>query len=66
MARVVGIADHAPNDRHQHFEDFSSLHPGGVHFLLGDGSVTRLNDTIDLGVYRAICTRAGGEAVNVP
>jgi prepilin-type N-terminal cleavage/methylation domain-containing protein len=66
MARVVGIADHAPNDRHQHFDDFSSFHPGGVHFLVGDGSVTRINDTIDLGVYRALCTRAGGETASPP
>ena len=27
MARVVGVADHAPNDRHHHFDDFSSFHP---------------------------------------
>ena len=59
--RVVGVADHTPNDPHHHFDDFTSNHPTGVHFLLGDGSVRRLDDTIDIGVYQALCTRAGGE-----
>jgi prepilin-type N-terminal cleavage/methylation domain-containing protein len=66
MARVVGIADHAPNDPHNHFDDFTSYHPSGVHFLVGDGSVRRFNDTIDLAVYQALCTRAGNEAVTAP
>jgi len=66
MARVVGISDHTPNHPAGHFDDFSSHHPSGVHFLLGDGSVSRYNDTIDLAVYQALCTRAGGEAVQAP
>jgi len=63
MVRVVGIGDHVPNDPHHHFDDFASFHPGGVHFLYGDGSVQRINNTIDLAVYQALCTIAGGEAV---
>ena len=66
MARVVGISDHTPNHAAGHFDDFSSHHPSGVHFLLGDGSVRRFNDTIDLAVYQAICTRAGGEFAQAP
>jgi len=66
MARVVGVGDHAPNDPHHHFDDFASYHPGGVHFLLGDGSVPRINNQIDIGVYQALCTRSGGEAVSPP
>jgi prepilin-type N-terminal cleavage/methylation domain-containing protein len=64
MARVVGVADHTPNHRDHHFDDFSSNHPAGVHFLVGDGSVTRINDTIDIGVYQALCTIKGGEAAS--
>jgi prepilin-type N-terminal cleavage/methylation domain-containing protein/prepilin-type processing-associated H-X9-DG protein len=64
MVRVVGVGDHVPNDPHHHFDDFASYHPGGVHFLFGDGSVQRINSGIDLEVYQAMCTRAGGEAVN--
>jgi hypothetical protein len=66
LARIVGISDHTPNHPAAHFDDFSSHHPSGVHFLLGDGSVSRYNDTIDLAVYQAICTRGGGEAVQAP
>jgi prepilin-type N-terminal cleavage/methylation domain-containing protein/prepilin-type processing-associated H-X9-DG protein len=42
----------------------SSRHPGGVNFLLGDGSVRFIKDTINLGVWRALGTRAGGEIVS--
>jgi prepilin-type N-terminal cleavage/methylation domain-containing protein len=64
--RVVGVADHAPNDPHHHFDDFSSNHPTGVNFLLGDASVRRFDNSIDIEVYRGLCTRAGGESASVP
>jgi len=64
MPRIVGVADHTPNDPHHHFDDFTSHHPSGVHFLYGDGSVKRINNTIDLEVYHALVTRAGYEAVS--
>ena len=64
MARVVGVGDHVPNDPHHHFDDFASYHPGGVHFLYGDGSVQRINNQIDVAIYQALCTRASGEAAN--
>ncbi len=64
IPRIVGVADHSPNDPHHHFDDFTSRHPVGVHFLYGDGSVHRLNDSIDLGVYHALVTREGHEAVS--
>jgi prepilin-type N-terminal cleavage/methylation domain-containing protein len=66
MARVVGIADHPPNDPGHHFDDFASHHPGGVQFLLADGSVQRINNQIEMAVYQALCTRAGGESKVVP
>ena len=42
---------------------FRSRHPGGVNFLLGDGSVRFLKDTIDTATFRALGTRSGGEVV---
>jgi prepilin-type N-terminal cleavage/methylation domain-containing protein/prepilin-type processing-associated H-X9-DG protein len=42
----------------------SSHHPGGVNFLLADGSVRFIRDTINLGTWRAIGTRAGGEVIS--
>ena len=47
-----------------HFDDFSSFHVQGAHFLVGDGSVQRINNQIDLLVYQALVTRSGGEVVN--
>jgi hypothetical protein len=42
----------------------SSPHRLGVPFLFGDGSVHFLANGIDIPVWMALATRAGGEAVN--
>lgn len=63
MARVLGIADHPPNAEGGHLDDFSSEHPAGTNFVFADGSVRLIVETIDLAVYRALATRAGGEPV---
>ncbi|MFM8413313.1 MAG: DUF1559 domain-containing protein [Planctomycetota bacterium] len=43
---------------------FGSNHPGGAGFVFADGHVAMLAETIDIGVYRALSTRAGGESVS--
>ena len=40
-----------------------STHTGGVHTVLADGSVKFVSNSIDLGVWRAAGTRAGGEVL---
>ncbi len=40
-----------------------SFHTGAVNVALMDGSVTGIADQIDLSVWRALSTRAGGEIV---
>jgi prepilin-type N-terminal cleavage/methylation domain-containing protein len=60
--RILGTAFYPPNTG-GHTHDFSSQHPSGTHFLLGDGSVRLVPQTIDAAVYRALVTRAGGEAL---
>lgn len=66
LARVVGSADHPPNDEHAHFDDFSSFHATGANFAMGDGSVRLINDQIDEAVYKGLATRAGGEVAQAP
>jgi len=38
-----------------------SGHSSGVNVAMGDGSVTFVTDTIELGIWRALGTRNGGE-----
>ncbi|MBN2292643.1 MAG: DUF1559 domain-containing protein [Pirellulales bacterium] len=40
-----------------------SLHPGGVNTTMCDGSVSFINDSIDLGVWRSLGTRANGDMI---
>jgi prepilin-type N-terminal cleavage/methylation domain-containing protein/prepilin-type processing-associated H-X9-DG protein len=42
----------------------SSRHPGGVNLLLCDGSTRFVGSTVDLATWRALGTRAGGEATS--
>lgn len=43
---------------------FGSLHPGGAFFSLADGSVTFLDESIDLTLYRHLATRSGEEVAS--
>ena len=42
-----------------------SMHPGGVHILLADGSVQFIGESINLDNWRALATIAGGEVVGL-
>lgn len=43
-----------------------SYHPGVVNSAMMDGSVRSFSDGIELSVWRALATRAGGEPVSTP
>ena len=66
---VVGHAN-TPNTRSCMFPPgrilnmASSAHPGGVNVLLCDGSVRFIKDSIARVTWRALGTRAGGEAIS--
>jgi prepilin-type N-terminal cleavage/methylation domain-containing protein len=48
----------------QQLPNFRSAHPGGVPFLLGDGRVEFVADSVDAAAYRARSTIAGSETVS--
>jgi prepilin-type processing-associated H-X9-DG protein len=41
-----------------------SRHPGGVNYLLGDGSVRFGKDSVNLQAWRALATRNGNEVIS--
>jgi len=43
---------------------FGSFHSGGAHFVFCDGHVAFLNDSININVYQALSTIAGGEIID--
>lgn len=45
--------------------NFRSFHPGGASFLLCDGSVQFVRETIDMTIYRGLSTIQGGEVVEI-
>ncbi len=57
-------ASHPPSSGRMNDQDAASRHPGGASFLFGDGSVRFLKGTIDLGVYQALSSKAGGEVIS--
>jgi len=56
-ARFLGSTDHTPNNPVGHFDDFSSFHTTGAHFIFADCSTKLLSNSIDLAVYQALATR---------
>ncbi len=61
--RVVGTAVTPPNSDEFDYCNFNSFHPTGTHFLMGDGSVRLIPESIDQFIYHALSTRNSGEAV---
>lgn len=61
--RILGSADHTPNSPAGHFDDFSSHHATGSHFVFGDGRVRMIGANIDENIYKALATRDGHEVV---
>src|SRR5262249_25010700 len=65
-ARNVALAINTPGIAT--FDDiaFGSMHPGGANFCLADGSVHFVAETVNLGVYKSLASRDGGEVAALP
>jgi prepilin-type N-terminal cleavage/methylation domain-containing protein/prepilin-type processing-associated H-X9-DG protein len=62
LAMNIGIAPGNDSSR-AHLRHFWSYHPGGVNFMLADGSVHFFDEEIDLITLRALATIQGEEIV---
>jgi prepilin-type N-terminal cleavage/methylation domain-containing protein/prepilin-type processing-associated H-X9-DG protein len=60
----VGLNKHNGNPS-ANYGTFRSEHPGGAHFVMADGSVQFVRDTIDETKYQGLATRLGGEVASL-
>lgn len=63
---IMGVSG---QNRHEELTDqfgFSSYHPGGAHFAMGDASVQFLNENIDQAVFEEMGSRNDDGRVYVP
>ena len=61
--RTTGTGLVPPNSTDRSFPGFNSAHHGRLFFGLADGSVRSIAPSIDMAVYQALMTRAGGESI---
>lgn len=60
---VLFQSGHTPNSPLSDDRDVSAPHVGLAQFLLGDGSVRAIGESINFAVFQSLSTRAGGEVV---
>lgn len=60
---VLFQSGHPPNDPDSDDRDVSSAHRGFAQFVMCDGAIRAVQETIDPAAYLAFSTRGGGEVV---
>ena len=55
---------HAPNDPFGHTDEMYADHPDGADFLMGDGSVRFVKESIYPWTWVGLSTRDGGEVID--
>lgn len=63
---VLFQTGHVPNDPLSDDRDVSAAHSGTAQFLLCDGAVRPVEETVDFAIYTALGTRAAGEGAGMP
>ena len=56
----------SPMNSSRYTYGFKSLHPGGLNFAMGDGSVHFIGETTDYILINQLGSRAGGEIARLP
>jgi prepilin-type N-terminal cleavage/methylation domain-containing protein/prepilin-type processing-associated H-X9-DG protein len=59
-----GVVGSCCSTDNAHIVNAGSYHPGGANFVMGDGSVRFIKDTVNMTTYWALGTRAGGEVIS--
>jgi prepilin-type processing-associated H-X9-DG protein len=61
---IGGVAFPYPYYGSEGTSEAFAFHPGGANFLLGDGSVRFIKETVSLRIFAGLVTRAGGEIIS--
>jgi hypothetical protein len=64
--RIIGFVQWKNTNCTASDYSFSSQHPGGAQFVLGDGSVVFLQDSINTTLYAYLAAIQDGQAVQIP
>jgi prepilin-type processing-associated H-X9-DG protein/prepilin-type N-terminal cleavage/methylation domain-containing protein len=64
--RIPGVPPQSNANNWKAANGFMSRHKGGANFAMCDGSVSYINEAIDMATYQALATIDGGEPVEVP
>ena len=59
-------AMHHPPNTTNHIVNFSSLHPGGMQYVMGDGKVKFISENVHYDTFRWLGQISDGNPVNVP
>ena len=63
--RAIGKSGYNVNGFFFNDVRFGSMHPGGTHFLMGDGSVKFISENVDFATYQAVATKDQRETLQI-
>ena len=63
FSRILATSEQELNAKEKSVYGYASPHTGGAHFMIMDGVVRFIKSDLDLKVFQALTTRAGGEEI---